>query len=107
MRFVKSISVLVVFAFCVVADATHPVLNQPTLKVLDIGNSFTNDATDLLPLIAEASGSDVSKICLYKAIRSSGSLKNWYDVYCDKDTGYTYRVEKGKIIIIYVGYLYK
>lgn len=94
MNFVKVLSILFFLTFCFEADAVHPILGKPTLKVLDIGNSFTNDATDLLPLIAEASGSDVSKVCLYKAIRSSGSLKNWYDVYSDKDTGYTYRVEK-------------
>jgi hypothetical protein len=75
MNFVKVLSIIVFLAFCFEADASHPVLNRPTLKVLDIGNSFTNDATDLLPLIAEVSGSDVSKVCLYKAIRSSGSLK--------------------------------
>ena len=94
MNFVKVLSIFFFLTFCFEADAVHPILGKPTLKVLDIGNSFTNDAIDLLPLIAEASGSDVSKVCLYKAIRSSGSLKNWYDVYCDKDTGYTYRVEK-------------
>lgn len=77
-----------------VQNKPEDVQNKPTLKVLDIGNSFTNDATDLLPLITEASGSDISNICLYKAIRSSGSLKSWYDVYCDKDTAYTYRIEK-------------
>lgn len=68
--------------------------DKPMLKVLDIGNSFTNGATDLLPQIVDASGSDVSNICLYKTIRSSGRLKKWYDVYCDKDTAYTYRIEK-------------
>ena len=77
-----------------VQDSSEDEQNKPTLKVLDIGNSFTNDATDLLPIIVEASGSDVSNICLYKAIRSSGSFKSWYDVYCDKDTAYTYRIEK-------------
>ena len=77
-----------------VQNKPEDVQNKPTLKVLDIGNSFTNDATDFLPLIVEASGSDVSNICLYKAIRSSGSFKSWYDVYCDKDTAYTYRIEK-------------
>ena len=94
MRYLKALPIIVLLAFCYTAEATHPVLNKTTLKVLDIGNSFTNDATDLLPLITEASGSDVSNICLYKAIRSSGSLKSWYNVYCDKDTAYTYRIEK-------------
>ena len=94
MTHARTIISFFVLTICLMADAAHPVLNKPTLKVLDIGNSFTNDATDLLPLITEASGSDVSNICLYKAIRSSGSLKSWYDVYCDKDTAHTYRIEK-------------
>ena len=94
MRYLKALPILVLLACCLSAGATHPVLNKSTLKVLDIGNSFTNDATDLLPLIVEASGSDVSNLCLYKAIRSSGSFKSWYNVYYDKDTAYTYRIEK-------------
>ena len=94
MRFLKALLIIILLAICLTIQATHPVLNKPTLKVLDIGNSFTNDATNLLPLITEASGSDISNICLYKAIRSSGTFKSWYDVYCDKDTAYTYRIEK-------------
>ena len=82
------------FAVCLLSCSAEDVQDEPTLKVLDIGNSFTNDATDLLPLITEASGSDVRNICLYKAIRSSGSFKSWYDVYCDKDIAYTYGIEK-------------
>jgi len=76
------------------ACSAQDVLNMPTLKVLDIGNSYTNDATELLPLITEASGSDVSKMCLYKAIRAGASFKSWYDVYCGKDTAYQYTIKK-------------
>ena len=94
MKFFKTITTFLLLAICLMACSAEDVQNKPTLKVLDIGNSFTNDATDLLPLIVEASGSDVSNICLYKAIRSSGRLKNWYDVWCDKDTAYRYRIEK-------------
>jgi len=94
MRYLKALSFIVLLAFCLTIEATHSVLSKPTLKVLDIGNSFTNDATALLPFITEASGSDVSNICLYKAIRSSGSFKSWYDVYCDNDTAYTYNIKK-------------
>ena len=94
MPFVRTIIFFCLLIICSIVDAAHPVLSKPMLKVLDIGNSFTNDATDLLPLIVKTSGSDVSNICLYKAIRSSGTLKSWYDVYCDKDSAYTYRIEK-------------
>lgn len=82
------------FCFCLLANATHPILHKKELKVLDIGNSYTNDATAMLPMIVKASGVDISNICLYKAVRSSGSFKSWYDVYHDKDTTHTYRVSK-------------
>ena len=73
--------------------AASSILEKPTLKVLDIGNSYTIDATNLLPLIAEASGSDLSTICIYRTYRSGGSFKNWYDVYQDCDTA-PYSVSK-------------
>jgi len=60
-------------------------LQKDSLKILDIGNSYTDDATALLPLITSASGSDISNMCLYKAIRPSGSFKSWYDTYYDRD----------------------
>ena len=94
MALVRNIKSFLLLAICLMACSTEEVQSKSTLKVLDIGNSITNDATALLPLIVEASGSDVSNMCLYKAIRSNGSLKSWYDIYCDKDAGYTYRIEK-------------
>lgn len=93
MKFLQTI-IFLLLTVCLMACSAEDVHNKPTLKVLDIGNSYTNDATNLLPLIVDASGSDVSNICLYKATRSGGSLKSWYDVYCDKDTAHTYRIEK-------------
>lgn len=69
-------------------------LKKPTLRVLDIGNSFTNNAvgiyiggsTDNLNGFIQASGISVSNMCLYRAVRSSGSFKSWYDCYNDEDT---------------------
>ena len=77
-------------------DATiHPVLlKKPELRVLDIGNSYTNDATALLPQIVEASGVNLNNFCLYKAVRSSASLKNWCNVYHDQDFNYTYSISR-------------
>lgn len=92
--FVRTITTLFLLTICLMADATHPVLNKPTLKVLDIGNSYTNDATELLSLITKASGSDISNKCIYKAVRSGASFKQWYDIYCDLDTAYTYSIKK-------------
>lgn len=69
-------------------------LQKDTLRVLDIGNSYTDDATHYLPLLVEASGIDVSDMCLYKAIRGGASFKNWYDIYFDKDAVTSYEVQK-------------
>lgn len=68
-------------------------LNRPNLKVLDIGNSYTDDATALLPRIAAASGADLSDMCLYKAIRGGATFKNWYDRYYDNDNA-NYSISK-------------
>lgn len=73
--------------------AQDSLLTKAHLKVLDIGNSYTDDATALLPLIAEASGSDLSDMCLYKAVRGGGSFKDWFERYYDNDD-YPYTVSK-------------
>lgn len=75
------------------ANADHSLLQKPGLKVLDIGNSYTDDATAMLPLIANASGTDLSDMCLYKAVRGAGSFKNWYDRYYDRDN-HSYYIKK-------------
>lgn len=65
-------------------------LQKEQLKVLDIGNSYTDDSTHYLSQIVSASGVDVSDMCLYKAIRGGASYKNWFDIYHDQDTaGYS------------------
>ena len=76
-------------------DATiHQVLKKSELRILDIGNSYTNDATALLPQIVDASHVNLNDFCLYKAIRSGASLKSWCNVYHDQDPNYTYSVSK-------------
>ncbi len=77
---------LLIFCFCYHAEASDSILTKPNLKVLDIGNSYTDDATAMLPLIVKYSGADVSDMCLYSATRGSGSFKTWYDKYYDNDT---------------------
>ena len=66
----------------------NPILNlqKEQLRILDIGNSYTVDATHYLPDIVTASEIDVSDICLYTATRGGASFKNWFDIYHDKDT---------------------
>lgn len=70
-----------------VLDANNPIhnLRKENLRILDIGNSYTNDATHYLPLIAEAAGVTTG-YSLYKAIRSGSSFKHWVDTYNDLDT---------------------
>ena len=92
---VKRFYILMVFSIFMYAISYGQIdlLKKTNLKVLDIGNSYTEDATALLPLIAKASGADLSDMCLYKAIRNKGSFKNWYDRYYDNDD-YTYSISK-------------
>lgn len=74
---------------------------KPTLKILDIGNSFTNNAmgiytggTDNLKSFFNAAGISFENMCLYRAIRSGGSFKNWFDVYNDNDSEVSYSITK-------------
>ncbi len=66
-------------------------LRRSTLRVLDIGNSYTVDVTSYLDNLITASGVDVDDMCIYYANRGSASYKNWYDVYHDTDTS-TYTI---------------
>lgn len=71
-------------------------LKKAQLRVLDIGNSFTNNALGVykdgstyynyITNFINAANIDVSDMCLYAAVRSSGSFKSWYDCYHDNDT---------------------
>ena len=65
----------------------NPIINlrKEQLKVLDIGNSYTEDSTHYIPEIVSASGIDVSDMCLYRAIRGSASFKTWWDCYHNLD----------------------
>lgn len=65
-------------------DKILDVLKKDQLKVLDIGNSYTDDATSMLSQLVKANGTDVNDMCLYKAVISAGSFKDWYNVYHDQ-----------------------
>lgn len=58
---------------------------KPQLKVLDIGNSFTEDPVAYLQEWITANDIDVSDMCLYKLIRGSGSFKTFYDSWHNQD----------------------
>lgn len=75
-------------------NAENSFLKKKELKILDIGNSYTNDATAMLPQIIQSNMIDVSDMCLYKAFRSGASFKTWVDIYNDKDNSSSFLISK-------------
>ncbi len=55
------------------------------VKILDIGNSFSADPQTYLPDIISAVGVSSTDYCLYTAVRSGATFKNWFDMFHDKD----------------------
>ncbi len=74
-----------------VFDTNNPIhnLRKENLRILDIGNSYTTDATHYLPEIAAAAGATAG-YSLYKATRSVGSFKHWVDIYNESDNDKNY-----------------
>lgn len=72
-----------------VSKMYNPPVNfhKADLKVLDIGNSYTQDAQTYLPQIIKASGID-DDFSLYRAFRPSASFKTWGDCWNDSDNEY-------------------
>ena len=72
-----------------VSKMYNPPVNfhKADLKVLDIGNSYTQDAQTYLPQIIKASGID-NDFSLYRAFRPSASFKTWVDCWNDSDNEY-------------------
>ncbi len=60
-------------------------LKKSPLRVLDIGNSYTEDATHYLRRLVDSSGVDTRDFYLYRAIRGGASFRNWCDIYSDAD----------------------
>lgn len=74
------------------------VMQKKNVKILDIGNSYTENALKYIPSLITSSGAE-KKHSLYMAIRAGGSFKTWVDCYNDTDT-YTYYTacRDGKIL---------
>ena len=72
-----------------VSKMYNPPVNfhKADLKVLDIGNSYTQDAQTYLPQIIKSSGID-NDFSLYRAFRPSASFKTWVDCWNDSDNEY-------------------
>lgn len=88
-RLKSSVAELESMMECVSATVSkmyNPPVNfqKEDLKVLDIGNSYTQDAQAYLPQIIKASGID-SDFSLYRAFRPSASFKTWVDCWNDAD----------------------
>ena len=62
-------------------------LKKPNLKILDIGNSYTENATQYINnlLINAGVTEDVQNHSHYIAVRGGASFKSWYDCYHDAD----------------------
>ena len=61
------------------------ILKKPNLKVLDIGNSYTDDATALLPLVVKHSGVTLNDVVLCKLVRGGASFMDWCNVHDNID----------------------
>ena len=61
-------------------------LKKPRLKVLDIGNSYSEGALALLPTVVKSCEAEVNDMCLYSLFRGGASFRSWCDVYEDIDT---------------------
>lgn len=77
-----------------VQTETDPFFQKDGLKILDIGNSYTDDATALLPLLVKSADIDLRGMSLFKAVRGGSSFKTWCDVYNDCDSTGEYSVNK-------------
>lgn len=73
-------------------------LKKENLKILDIGNSYTQDSHTYLASILNAVGAE-DNFSLYKAVRGSGSFSTWLDCYNNND-GAVYNITHtaGKVI---------
>lgn len=56
-------------------------ISKNTLKVLAIGNSYTEDANAYLRDICRLSGIDQNRFCIYEALLGGSSLQTWTEKY--------------------------
>ena len=64
-------------------------LKKDSLKVLHIGNSFTENSTAYLSSMVQRAGINASDMCLYRCVRGGGSFTSFVNCWKDKDaSGY-------------------
>lgn len=73
--------------------------SKGSLKVLAIGNSYTEDDAAYISEITEGCNIDPSTYCLYTLTKGSTSLQYWSDMLDSGDTVIIYRNGGGKIIM--------
>lgn len=89
-------------AISISAKMYNPVINfsKDELRVLDIGNSYTQDSMRYLADIVENLKLDTSKIAVYRGMRSSASFKTWWDCYYNRDEhDYTFHKVFGELSV--------
>lgn len=75
-------------------DYIASILCKDSLRILDIGNSYTEDVTAFLQQVAAANKVDIKPTCVYAAVRGSASFKTWYDCYYDRDYATQYYIRR-------------
>ena len=72
-------------------------LTNDSLKILHIGNSFTENSTSYLSNIVKAAGINTNDMCLYKCNRGGGSFSTFVNCWNDEDASgyYIYKVLGG------------
>lgn len=65
------------------AQTRLDISGKTELRVLDIGNSFTNGPLDYINIIGQCckASKELSAITFYKAVSTGASFKTWYDIY--------------------------
>ena len=82
-------------AFAGNGDIAFPITNNPlphdTLRILMIGNSFTDDAAQYIGDIVKNSGIDEKTCCLYTITQGGAQLQTWDNNYKSQTTVTMYR----------------
>lgn len=80
----------VLFTFAQTTD--DAVWHKKELRILDIGNSYTEDVLAYLPALVKAAGINTDDICLYKLISGGSSIQTWCNTYHGQNQKtYTFR----------------
>ncbi len=68
-------------------------LKTKSVRILDLGNSYTGDATHYLPQILTAANITTG-FSLYRVHRTGSCFRNWVNLYKGEDAGGNYKLQK-------------